>query len=141
MSQDRGPLEAAIDRAIVHRAGSRLAVPDVDRQELWDEILRCCNDVTAVRGLKVVAADLDTSPSTLKHCMAERDRHYLRAEWLIYFVQYDHGHRILRLLARIHALDVAPQHVLTPEEKVERLEARLRRLGPDGERWIGEAYE
>lgn len=139
----RATLEDAIDRATVRRPshGTKAEAFELDYAVLWEELLVLLNEVVSTVGLKKVAADLDTSPSTLKHCLAERERHYVRAEWLLYLIDKAPNDKIVKLLARLRGLDTKPIEPLTPEQRVAKLEARLRRMGQDGERLIQEAYE
>jgi hypothetical protein len=102
-------------------------------RELWEELLDELRAIVAAVGLKQVAYDLDQPPSVLAHALAERDRHYLRAEWLPYLVMQSPGTRVVELIARWRGLEVKAPAVMTPEEKLRRIEAALDALPELGE--------
>lgn len=93
--------------------------------EVWAELLDELRVIVATIGLKQVAYDLDVQPSALSHALAERDRHYVRADWLPYLVAKAPGDHVVELLASLRGLEVQPVRELTPAEKLERIEKVL----------------
>jgi hypothetical protein len=76
-------------------------------------------------GLKQVAFDIDINPSALNHAIAERDRHYLRGEWLLYFVAKAPDSTLADLLVRPGNRETKPIAKLTPEQELTRLKSAL----------------
>lgn len=99
--------------------------------EAWPRVLEEVRRVVTALGLKQAAYDLDTTPSYLAHALAERDRKYLRGEWLAYFVARDTTTGLLGALADLAGCDVKKREPLTPTEKLARLEGALAELGPE----------
>lgn len=96
--------------------------------ESWQRLLGEIRTAVAVIGLKQAAYDLDTQPSVLAHALAERERHYVRAEWLPYLVAHAPTDEIVRRLAGLRGLDVQARAELTPEEKLDALDEALDRV-------------
>lgn len=94
-------------------------------RELWDVLLSELRTIVDALGLKQVAYDLDVQPSVLAHALAERDRHYVRADWLPYLLEHAPSDRVVSLIAGWRGLEVKPRLVLTPEEKLRRIESAL----------------
>ena len=99
--------------------------PKYQASEHWHELLDELRAIVSAVGLKQVAYDLDRPPSELAHALAERDRHYLRAEWLPYLVTHAPSDRVVALIASWRGLEVQPRKTLTPEERLRRLEGAL----------------
>lgn len=93
---------------------------------IWRRFLATLNETVAIVGVKRAAADLDTSPSQLKHALAERDRHYVKAEWIPYLVRQAPSHAGVQVLADVRHLEVVPRKPLTPEEELRNLKHTLR---------------
>ena len=92
--------------------------------------------------IKELAYKLDVSPSLLADALAERSSKGVRAAWLITIVDLAseaNAMEILNAIAARKSLEVAPRKVLTPEERAERLEEKLRSLGPVGMQLIRDA--
>lgn len=87
--------------------------------------------VIAHVGLQEAAHDLDVKPSMLAHAMAERERKYPRADWVVYCLIKDPGKGLAQALMDAPGLDVADRIELTPAQKVARLEQAVRSLGSD----------
>lgn len=100
-------------------------VTDPYYEAVWQRLLSLLNDVVTVVGVKVAAADLDTSPSVLKHALAARDRHYIKAEWLPYLIAKAPSDEIVELLASVRGLVVGEKRELTADEKLARLESAI----------------
>jgi hypothetical protein len=96
---------------------------------LHDEI----ESVVAETGLKTVAYDLDLQPSLLAHALAGRERHFMRLDWLPYFLSRASNDRMVELLAAVRGLAVRPYVALSAAERLARLEQELDRLGDVGE--------
>jgi len=82
------------------------------------------------RGLKEVAFELDAKASDISHALAMRDRHYFRAEWMVWLML--HSDDLAKLAASMRGLEVQRPRPLTAEEKVKRYERHLARLGEVG---------
>jgi len=95
----------------------------IDRR--WAEILECCNDAVRNVGLKEVAYALDQQASVVAHALAERERHYVRAKWLVYLTPLAPSDRIVEVLAESRGLEVRQAHELSPTEKLQRLTSEL----------------
>lgn len=94
---------------------------------LWREALQTEIDK---HGLKEVAYQLDAKPSDISNGLADRDRHYFRAEWLVWLMSRSDD--LAKLAARMRGLETSKPKPLTAEEKVRRYERRLARLGEVG---------
>lgn len=94
---------------------------------VMEEIRRVANAV----GLKQVAFDLDTTPSYLSNALAERERHYLRVEWVLYFISRDPTTKLLEAIADVARCDVVRRRELTPAEELDRIKTALSELGPE----------
>lgn len=105
----------------------------------WGGILDEINRIVGIVGLKQAAYDLDAQPSQLAHALAERDRHYIRAEWLPYFLAKAPDAALAEALAACSGLDVAPRRELTPAEKLDRVVRVLEQSGPAGAAVLAEA--
>ena len=97
----------------------------------WARVMTEAKRVVDDIGLKQAAFDLDIQPSLLSHAVAERERHYLRAEWLIYLVRKDESGKLLAALADVGGWELSRRIELTSDQRLDRLESALRRL-PDG---------
>jgi hypothetical protein len=99
---------------------------------VWAELVEEIRSVVAVRGLKEVAFDLDVSPSQLSHSLSERASHYLRANWIPYFVTHAPTHRIVELLAELRGLETRESAPLSADEDRNSLREVIRRkFSPD----------
>jgi hypothetical protein len=99
--------------------------PRFSCNEAWEGLLERVRSVVRHIGLKQVAYDLDVQPSVLAHALAERERHYLRMEWLPYFVTNDPGIELVEHIAAWRGLYVEPKHEITDEEWRARVEGAL----------------
>lgn len=97
-------------------------------QESWQHLLVECRKAVDFVSLKQAAYDLDTSPSRLAHSLAERDRHYLRAEWVPYLIMQAPTDRPVEILADLRGATLAPKVELTPEQQLDRLKRALGEL-------------
>jgi hypothetical protein len=96
---------------------------------LWrDEILPEIQRIVSFIGLKQAAFDLDAKPSALSHALAERERHYVRAEWIPYFLAKAPDDALADKLAAIRGLETARPAALTPEQKLNKIEQALERM-------------
>lgn len=83
-------------------------------------------------GIKEVAYQLQTTEAALTHSVAQRGRHYFRAEWLDYLLKNSPDLELARALVEPAGLVVDRAPEMTAEEKLARLEATLgEHLGPD----------
>lgn len=98
---------------------------------VWADLLEEIRVIVGHIGLKQAAYDLDIQPSRLSHAISQRDRHNLKLEWLPYLIDRAPNNEILDILARLRNCEVSRRAELTPEEKLERLQAALdQSLGP-----------
>lgn len=94
--------------------------------EAWALVLIEAQRVLGDVGLKQAAYDLDVPPSMLAHAIAERDRHYLRGEWLLYFVAKDaEDGRLADAIAKAGGRETKPIGVLTDDVFRARVEALM----------------
>lgn len=109
---------------------------------LWQAIARHCRDIAEHVTIKELAYRCDVSPSLLSAALAERERNYLRAEWIpVFLIAANDLQRaaLLSALAGTVGYQVSKARVLTPAERLAALEERVRReLGAVGERLIAE---
>lgn len=97
----------------------------------WDRVRRRCREIVDVVTPKQAAFDLDVAPSALLHALEERERHHVRASWLLYFIIKDQTGELLRILAEVGGCEVQPARPVTPEEQLARLMGVLEEeLGP-----------
>ena len=111
---------------------------DARAREAWSTVLRLVREgMSATGGIKEWAYRLDVAPTLLSDCLNERDRKHVQARWLVaVVVQMPDPHRraILDALASVAGYEVAPRKVLTPAEKLARLEDAVRsKLGAVGD--------
>jgi hypothetical protein len=99
--------------------------------DAWPRVLEEVMRVVAIVTLKEAAHDLDTSPSYLANALAQRDRHYLRPEWLLYFVLKDPTTRLLEAIAGVASCDVKRREPISDAERGRRLDSALDTLDPD----------
>lgn len=92
---------------------------------VWRAVLDAMNDVVSSTGLKQAAYDLDAQPSALSHALSERDGHRPKAEWLARLVIKEGGERILEVLADACGYELQRKRELTPQEKLDKLNAVL----------------
>lgn len=116
--------------------------PSETERTAWHRVLDVVREVVATVGLKQLAFDLDCSPSLLGDALAERDRKGIRAEWiptiLTRATDLQRG-ALLCALAEPVGFDVVRRKVLTPEERLARLEALVTaKLGTVGEALLRE---
>lgn len=108
-----------------------------EAREAWELILAEIRNVVDRMTLKEAAFLLDVKPSYLAHALSERDRHYIRAEWLLPLLMRSKDLGLARALVGPAGLDVEAKPELSAEEKLERLERTLSEtLGPDIRRSI-----
>lgn len=93
--------------------------------EQWGRVLDAFAGVVREVGLKTAAYELDVQPSVLAHAIAERERHYVRAEWLVWAVAKARTPDLAEALVAPGGLTVKPKHKLSDAEYRQRLEAWL----------------
>lgn len=110
--------------------------PSDQARATWRRMLDVLRAVIARLGLKEVAFACDVSASQLADALAERDRKGVRAEWLPVVLQLANEVEREALLSELAggAGYVVERRVnLTPEQRIERLEALVRkRFGEAG---------
>lgn len=105
-------------------------------------LLEAITRAVASISIKELAFMLDISPSLLADALAERSNKGVRASWLITIIRaapLSDSLAILNALGDLKRIEAQPMKELTAEEKAERLEEKLRSLGPTGLRLIQEA--
>lgn len=105
-------------------------------------LLDALKQAVANISIKELAYRLNIQPSLLADALAERANKGVRASWLITIIDMANeadALAILSALADRKRLEVVRRKELTPEEKAERLEEKLRAMGPIGLRLIEEA--
>ena len=104
---------------------------------LLEAIRQCVANIS----IKELAFKLNVQPSLLADALAERANKGVRASWLVSVVKSAPINDVITMLnelAVLRGLEVVPRKQLTPEEKADRLEEKLRSLGPTGLRLIDE---
>lgn len=116
--------------------------PLADSEALYHEILRIIDDLAAVEGKGVFADKIGVSDNFLSNALKDRNRCHLKARELVAIIfALDPDKRILQRLAEAHGKTLYDERPLTPEEKLARLESRLRsKFGELGEEAMREAY-
>lgn len=101
-------------------------------KQWWASVIEEMRRVVQLIGLKEAAFVIDVKPTNLAHALAERDRHYVRAEWILPLLMRAPDMGLARSLVGPAGLDVEEKPELSAEEKLERLELALASsLGPD----------
>jgi hypothetical protein len=117
-------------------------VGDFDRypmEQAERRLLEALRAAVAEISIKELAYRLDVSPSLLADALAERSSKGVRAAWLVTIIDLAsdaHATSILDALIARRMLEVQPKKALTPEQLAERLEEKLRSLGPVGMQMI-----
>lgn len=111
--------------------------PDARARECWADVLTAIRAAIDSIGHKELAYRLDVAPSLLSEALNERERKHVQARWLptiLLLAPDPHRKAILDALAGAAGYEVAAKKVLSPEERLTRLEDALRtRLGKVGE--------
>ncbi len=106
-------------------------------QRWWALVLIELNRIVDEMGLKEAAFAIDVQPSHLAHALAERNRHHVRAEWVLPLLLRSRDMGLAKAIMEPAGLAVREREQLTAEEKLERLERTLgETLGPDLRRSI-----
>ena len=116
--------------------------PDAyEAEQAYGEILKICRSIADRIGRKEVAFELDLRGSSLDNALADRDRHSLKARQILYFLLKDSSGELITKLATLAGFEAKrAQPVLTAEQKLDLLKARIRkRLGNVADEIIDEA--
>jgi hypothetical protein len=97
----------------------------------WPTVLESIRHAADRIGRKQVAADLDIKVKVLDNVLADRERHHLKARYLVYFVMNDRV--VAETICTLRGGRYAESKPKTPAEKLEALEAEVRALGPVGQ--------
>lgn len=111
-------------------------------EKIEGDLLEALRVAVAEITLKELSFRLNVKASLLADALAERSSKGVRASWLVAIIDMAslaNATAILDALGRRKRLEAVQRKTLTPEEKVERLEEKLRSLGPVGLRLIQEA--
>ncbi len=114
--------------------------PEIEAVEA--DLLAALRLAVAEIGLKELSYRLDVKASLLADALAERSSKGVRAAWLVTIIDLAsaaNAKAILDVLGRRKNLEATQRKTLTPEERAERLEEKLRSLGPVGAQLIREA--
>lgn len=117
-------------------------VDDYPTRAAENRLMDAIRQAVANVSIKELAFRLDISPSLLADAIAGRSNKGVRAMWLITLIQLApqaDALAILNALGELKRIEATPMKELTAEEKAERLEEKLRSLGPTGLRLIQEA--
>lgn len=116
---------------------------DHDDREAWCRILPAFRDAVDVGGgIKEIAYRVDVSPSLFSDALHERSNKGVRLSWLPTVLRATTDAARAGLLAEIAATcgyTVQRARVLTPEERLARIESELRAAGPLGEELLRRA--
>ena len=109
------------------------SAPDRDRDH-WQAVLAILSEAVQRVSLKEAAYRLGVEPSALAHALRERDRHYVRAEWLAPLLELAAsvglGQELACALVKPAKLTVLAAQPMTPEQENYRLRLAISRLGP-----------
>ena len=95
------------------------------------KLLREIGRTISLIGIKEVAFQLQTTEAALTHSVAQRGRHYFRAEWLDYLLKKTPDLGLARALCEPAGLVVERAPEVTPEEALTGLlRAVANHLGP-----------
>lgn len=112
------------------------SAPDRDRDH-WQAILAVLSETVQRVSLKEAAYRLGVEPSALAHALRERDRHYVRAEWIAPLLELaasvDLGEKLAAVLVAPARLSVVASQPLTPEQELQRIHGALLALGDVGQ--------
>lgn len=114
--------------------------PEINAIE--SDLLDALRVAVAEISIKELSYRLNVKASLLADALAERSSKGVRASWLVTIIDMAsvaNATAILDVLGRRKRLEAMQRKTLTPEEKAERLEEKLRSLGPVGLRLIQEA--
>jgi hypothetical protein len=117
-------------------------IEEFRRKRAEQQLLEAIKAAVAQVSIKELAYELDVTPSLLADAMAERSNKGVRASWLITIIEMadmPYALGILNALGDLKRIESQPRQTLTPEERAERLEEKLRSLGPVGVQLIKEA--
>jgi hypothetical protein len=106
--------------------------------QCWQDMLDEVRSVVVRREQKHVAPELDLSPSELSGALAEKHRMEFKARHLPALVRMDGGEKVLARLAEHAGFELQRQRVMSPEEKLARLEDALSKLPNEIARGIRE---
>lgn len=111
--------------------------PDARARECWSAVLAAMRAAIDSIGHKELAYRLDVAPSLLSEALNERERKHVQARWLptiLLLAPDPHRRAILDALAGVAGYEVTARKVLSPAEKLARLEEAVRsKLGAVGE--------
>ena len=88
-------------------------------------------EIVEAKGLKVVAGQLDVTPTYLNHALAGRKRHAVRAEWVPTLLAMAPNDDALEFLASLRGRETAPKRELDPETKARAYDAALAEMDPE----------
>lgn len=98
---------------------------------LWREAL--AEEISRIT-LKEVAAQLDEKPSDINNGLAERDRHYFHARWMVWLI--GRSPKLAALAARQNGLVVERAKKMSPEEENARLKRAIAKAGPAAQAYV-----
>lgn len=99
--------------------------------DAWQVLRRLLRECVDFMGLKEAAYLLDVSGSSLRHALDGRERHHVRAEWLIPLIRKAPDDSIPRLLAKLRGLELAHPEPITADDELRALRQVLdEELGP-----------
>lgn len=105
--------------------------PEIEAVEA--DLLAALRLAVAEIGLKELSFRLNVKASLLADALAERSSKGVRAAWLVTIIDLAsaaNAKAILDVLGRRKNLEATQRKTLTPEERADRLEEKLRSLGP-----------
>lgn len=111
----------------------RLFSRNAEALRIRKALLRAAREIVQRHGAKVVAPELDLSPSALLDCIEERDRHHLDLEQLCLVIAFDERGEMAAALCDVQGMDPPtrkPQ--LDDSAKLERLYRSLAKAGKAG---------
>ena len=105
----------------------------VGHRAQWENFLGVLRDEVDRISVKKLAGEVDEKASVISNALAERDRHYFHAEWLVWVIANGPTNEVLAFLAALRGREVVAPEVLTPEEELVRMkQALLKNFGPAG---------
>ena len=113
--------------------GELFAEIGTSHADKWQSFLRVFSEEVHRVGLKKMAGEIDEKSSDISNAISERDRHYVRGEWVIWLLANGPTDEVLKFLAALRGRDVVAPEVLTPEEELSRTKTEMvKHFGPAG---------
>lgn len=105
--------------------GDLFADSGSNHRERWQRFLKEFSAEVDRISVKRLAGEVDEKASVISNAIAERDRHYVHAEWVVWVIANGPTNDLLRALADMRQHDIVPREVIPPEEELRRLKEAM----------------